>query len=241
LNLRTDHAKERNAKDKVLSVSIGWQLEARTGAQHRLQSDSGSAACAQARFARNEAIMAKELSSATHVAETADGGWKPPRLVARPAAAAAPFGGASRSQTVSWKYIRKEIMATFKDKFRDARWISCRDQLLKTAESICEDCDEFSSESQVHICYYPKGLEPWDFPNEAFHVYCPEHRSQREQIETTIRETLARFTSTELDALGRALSHLAAIPLSERGGCAERLYVAAKNEPRNSNLMYDQK
>jgi hypothetical protein len=32
LNLRTDHAKERNAKDKVLSVNVGWQLEARTGA-----------------------------------------------------------------------------------------------------------------------------------------------------------------------------------------------------------------
>ena len=29
LNLRTDHAKERNAKDKVLSVNVGWQLEAR--------------------------------------------------------------------------------------------------------------------------------------------------------------------------------------------------------------------
>jgi hypothetical protein len=25
-----DHAKERNAKDKVLSVNVGWQLEART-------------------------------------------------------------------------------------------------------------------------------------------------------------------------------------------------------------------
>jgi hypothetical protein len=31
--LRTDHAKERNAKDKVLSVNVGWQLEARSGAQ----------------------------------------------------------------------------------------------------------------------------------------------------------------------------------------------------------------
>jgi len=62
--------------------------------------DSGSAARAQARFARNGAIMEKALSSATHVAEAADGGWKPPRLVASPAAAAAPSGGASRSQSV---------------------------------------------------------------------------------------------------------------------------------------------
>ena len=29
MNLRADGAKERNAKDKVLSVNVGWQLEAR--------------------------------------------------------------------------------------------------------------------------------------------------------------------------------------------------------------------
>src|SRR5882672_4646257 len=32
LNFRTDHAKER-AKDKVLSVNVGWQLGERAGAQ----------------------------------------------------------------------------------------------------------------------------------------------------------------------------------------------------------------
>jgi hypothetical protein len=42
LNLRTDHAKERNAKDKVLSVNVGWQLEARTGAQQRAQPDAST-------------------------------------------------------------------------------------------------------------------------------------------------------------------------------------------------------
>jgi len=39
LNLRTDHAKEGNAKDKVLSVNVGWQLEARTGAQQAVPAD----------------------------------------------------------------------------------------------------------------------------------------------------------------------------------------------------------
>jgi len=47
--------------------------------------------------------MGKELSSATHVAETADGGLSPkgmikqPRLVASPAAAAAPFAPFGRA------------------------------------------------------------------------------------------------------------------------------------------------
>jgi hypothetical protein len=45
VNLRTDHAKERNAKDKVLSVNVGWQLEARTGAQRQ-----GCESCPQANW-----------------------------------------------------------------------------------------------------------------------------------------------------------------------------------------------
>jgi hypothetical protein len=42
LNLRTDHAKERDAKDKVLSVNVGWQLEARTDAEQRAQPDAST-------------------------------------------------------------------------------------------------------------------------------------------------------------------------------------------------------
>ena len=67
-------------------------------AQHRLADTSLRSVQAVAlplangaRFARNGAIIMKELSSATHGAETADGGLKPPRLVASPAAAAVPF------------------------------------------------------------------------------------------------------------------------------------------------------
>ena len=65
-----------------------------------------SAARAQARFARSGAIMEKELSSATHVAETADGGWKPPRPVASPAAAAEPIRWAatlSSADDFNWR------------------------------------------------------------------------------------------------------------------------------------------
>jgi len=41
LNLRTDHAKESNAKDRVLSVNVGWQLEAHTGAHQAVPADGG--------------------------------------------------------------------------------------------------------------------------------------------------------------------------------------------------------
>jgi len=64
---------------------------------------SGSAARAQAHFARNGAIIEKGLSSATHVAEAADGGWKPPRPVAGPAAAAEPIRYESLFKSISMR------------------------------------------------------------------------------------------------------------------------------------------
>jgi len=59
---------------------------ARQGRQCRQQlrrSETGA-------FCQNCLIFKKELSSATHVAEATDGGWKPPRLIAGPAAFAIP-------------------------------------------------------------------------------------------------------------------------------------------------------
>jgi len=50
-------------------------------------SGRGCSARAQAQLHSNNG---KRLSSATHVAEAADGGWKPPRLVAAPATAGVP-------------------------------------------------------------------------------------------------------------------------------------------------------
>jgi hypothetical protein len=98
-----------------------WRL---TPAAPDLASPGGYAA----RFCQQWRDNGKELSSATHVAEAADGGWphrgasrKPPRLVASPAAAAAPFtlhppgtsrvlrGGTSRSQTVGRLLVLRSL------------------------------------------------------------------------------------------------------------------------------------
>jgi hypothetical protein len=50
-----------------------------------------------ARFSRSGAIIEKELSSATLVAETADGGLMPSRLVASPAAGAESHPGSDQT------------------------------------------------------------------------------------------------------------------------------------------------
>ena len=75
-----------------VSIPINAQLhKAIFTALNLIGAPEGIAAHAQAHFARNGAIIGKELSSATHVAEASDGGWKPPRPVAGPAAAVEPF------------------------------------------------------------------------------------------------------------------------------------------------------
>ena len=68
-----------------------------TGSRQARPTSSGQAAApplGNRRDLSECAIIEKELSSATHVAETADGGLMPPRLVASPAAVdLPPVGG----------------------------------------------------------------------------------------------------------------------------------------------------
>ena len=63
-------------------------------------------------FPEVERNIEKELSSATHVAETADGGWKPPRLVASPAAAAlCPRRWVSQTVRQPIGFLLKEVLS----------------------------------------------------------------------------------------------------------------------------------
>ena len=87
------------------SLTIELIVEKRT--QHRLQRTLQSARDRQqlrrsrtGAFCQKCAKIEKELSSATLVAETADGGLKPPRLAARPAGGAEPFRWAAFSASM---------------------------------------------------------------------------------------------------------------------------------------------
>ncbi len=119
-------------------------------------------------------------------------------------------------------------MPSFSDKFKDPRWIRRRDEIIASAEYLCQDCGVAADDLEVHICYFEQGREPWEYPHEVYRCLCRTDSAVRRPLEKEVRQALAIFTSAELDALHRALQVLAQVDEGERSIAMERFYVAAK-------------
>jgi len=118
-------------------------------------------------------------------------------------------------------------MASFADKFNDPRWAEKRAAVLQCAGYSCEDCGA-DQQLEVHICYWVKGRQPWELPDDAYKCYCTVHREMRQRVEYEIRVQLAAFSIDDLDSWQLAVKELAVIPSGPRGPSVERMYVTAK-------------
>lgn len=129
-------------------------------------------------------------------------------------------------------------MPSFADKFKDPRWADKRYAILARAGHHCEDCDE-DRNLYVHICYWEKDREPWDYPDNAYRCYCSFHLQERRLAERDIHVQVATFTNDELEPLRLALDQLAGIPEGNRRPWVGRIYPAAKEirEEYESNQL----
>lgn len=118
-------------------------------------------------------------------------------------------------------------MASFADKFKDPRWLRRRAEIIAAADYQCQDCGATDT-LEVHICYFEQGREPWDYPDEAYRCVCADDRAIRRPLEKELRQIFACFTSSELDAVHRALLRLSEMEGRQRSVAMERLYVEAK-------------
>jgi hypothetical protein len=106
-------------------------------------------------------------------------------------------------------------MASFADRFKDPRWLRRRDEIIAAADYQCQDCGAADT-LEVHICYFEKGCEPWEYPDEAYRCICAEDRAIRRPLEKELRKIFASFTAAELDILHGALLRLSQV----EGGAA---------------------
>ena len=119
------------------------------------------------------------------------------------------------------------MASDFGKKFSDPRWEAKKRQVLEKAGYECEFC-QIDERLEVHICFFEPGVEPWDYPDEAYKCYCSEDRLMRRGLESDIRRVMAAFGPNELDSLHSALSQIAGHSESDRALAMERFYVAAK-------------
>ena len=120
-------------------------------------------------------------------------------------------------------------MTSFAAKFKDPRWLRRREEIIAAADYQCQDCGATDTDAlDVHICYFEQGREPWEYPDEAYRCVCTEDRAIRRPLEKELRQIFARFTSSELDAVYRALRRLLQVEAGQRSVAMERFYVEAK-------------
>ncbi|MEM7049606.1 MAG: hypothetical protein AAF604_08105 [Acidobacteriota bacterium] len=124
-------------------------------------------------------------------------------------------------------------MKTFAEKFKDPRWIEREEQVIRAAGGECQDCDAYEDLS-VHINYFPKGVEPWELPDRALRVCCPDHRRTRRTAQTEIREHLSGYSTNGLEALVDGLEKASSLSEAEKSVFAERVHAAAKASHREA-------
>jgi len=120
--------------------------------------------------------------------------------------------------------------------FQDQRWLDKREELLRRANYICEYCGEYDVDAQVHICYYPRGKRLWEFPEDAYKCYCPQHRTERQNAEDALRVVLAKFVTDDLDRIHLAIKELSDFPENKRSQFAEQL----RNDIKKQRLKLEE-
>lgn len=112
---------------------------------------------------------------------------------------------------------------TFDEMFRDPRWKDLRSELLDEAEWACQECGAAAPEDGVHICYYPKKKQVWEYPRDAFRVLCSTHKAERASFERDLRAALSGFTTEDLGVFLDVLDELRGQDQAERSRSMETL------------------
>ncbi len=105
-------------------------------------------------------------------------------------------------------YDGRQTKGEYVDKLRDIRWKRKAALVKQRAQNKCEDCGEKSGSLQAHHCWYTKGLEPWQYPLDAFRALCKNCHFTRGEIEFQFRAMMSRHPQTELLAMHKAIELL---------------------------------
>lgn len=111
-------------------------------------------------------------------------------------------------------------MSEYAEKLKDVRWQKKRLKILERDKFTCQGCWESEDSAKfhkvkltlhVHHCYYERGREPWDYPNESLISLCEECHSAESDCVEAERELiksmkLRKFLKSDFQSLTRSLN-----------------------------------
>jgi len=128
------------------------------------------------------------------------------------------------------------------EKLKDPRWQKKRLKILVRDEWTCQVCFDDKSSLSVHHCYYEKGKDPWDYPDEALVTLCEDCHSEewanRRSYEKSLLDTLKRkrFTASDISDLAIAF-HLMATPPFPTSGIINAIGWILKDRDRIKKMI----
>ena len=79
----------------------------------------------------------------------------------------------------------------YQRKLKDPRWLKRLAKLIQDASGRCSECSAPHSDQQplvAHHHFYDRGRNPWDYPDYAFKVLCPQCSAKRQAAERVIKK-----------------------------------------------------
>ena len=61
---------------------------------------------------------------------------------------------------------------TYAELLRDPRWQKKRLEIMQRDNFSCVICSSKDKTLHVHHCFYKKGADPWDYPNDSLVTLC---------------------------------------------------------------------
>jgi len=87
------------------------------------------------------------------------------------------------------------------EKLRDPRWQKKRLEIMERDGFECCDCGTGALTLNVHHCYYEKGVEPWEYPNQSLKTLCEGCHEVRHGMKLELERILSEFSLLGQDAV----------------------------------------
>jgi len=81
---------------------------------------------------------------------------------------------------------------TYSDKLKHPKWQKRRLEILNRDNFACTDCKSTDKTLHVHHRYYEKGLDIWDYPDNAFLSLCEDCHKAEEHLLKILEQTIGK-------------------------------------------------
>jgi hypothetical protein len=107
---------------------------------------------------------------------------------------------------------------SYAEKLKDPRWQRKRLEVMQRELFTCEECESTDKTLNVHLGYYEKGRDPWEYDSETLHCLCVDCHDVAENARVAALREIASLSILDCEMVMDIVSTLKKTHESERNG-----------------------